>query len=372
METPPPPILITEPPQLQDLISRLSREPTVAVDTESNSLFAYRERVCLIQFSIPDQDYLLDPLALNDISILGPILSDPDIQKIFHAAEYDILTLRRDFAFKFNNLFDTMVASRILGRKKVGLGNMLAAEFDVKVQKKFQKANWGKRPMPPDMLNYARLDTHYLIRLRDILRGELEQTNRLPVAEEDFARLCQLNGDGPAPQPTEIWRMNGARDLTPMQATTLKLLADYRRGIAEKVDRPLFKVIGDKTLVEIAAVEPISKNALRKINGMSEPQIHRHSRAILAAVRDGALGEPTHCPRPKRLDQAVADRLEALRVWRKKTAMGLEVESDVVLPKDVMLALAHEGKPAFPEAMKSIPWRLERFGPAIEKVLAKH
>ena len=364
------PILITKPHRLQDLSSRLFQEPAVAVDTESNSLFAYRERVCLIQFSIPGFDYLVDPLALDNISSLGDVFANENIQKIFHAAEYDVLTLRRDFGFEFNNLFDTMLAGRILGREKVGLGNMLETEFNVKVQKKFQKADWGKRPMSPGMLNYARLDTHYLIRLREILSQELTRVDLLPLAEEDFARLCHMKGNGPTPQPTDIWRMNGAKDLTPQQATTLKLLAIYRQTKAEKINKPLFKVIGDKTLVEIAAVEPRSNHELRDIHGMSEFQIRRHSKAILAAVRQGAVGEPTHRPKKIRQDNAFAHRLEALRNWRKETARKMGVESDVVLPRDLMFELAKNGKSNFSEIMECVPWRLKKFGIKIESVLA--
>ncbi len=369
MKTLPDPILITNPHQLQDLVSRVSHEPALAVDTESNSLFAYREQVCLIQFSIPGFDYLVDPLALENISSLGDVFANENIQKIFHAAEYDVLTLKRDFEFVFTNLFDTMVAGRILGREKVGLGNMLEAEFNVKVQKKFQKADWGKRPMSPGMLNYARLDTHYLIRLRDILSQELIQTELLPLAEEDFERLCHLKGNGPTPQKTDIWRMNGARDLTPQQATTLKLLAEYRQAKAEKLNKPLFKVIGDKTLVEIAAVEPRSNHELRDIHGMSDFQIRRHCKAILNAVRQGAAGEPTLRPKKKRQDNSFANRLEALRNWRKKTARNMGVESDVVLPRDLMFELAQNDKSNFPEIMECVPWRLNKFGSMIESVL---
>ena len=122
----PAPVLVTRIDTLHDMLAQLVQEPVVAVDTESNSLHAYREQVCLLQFSTPQVDYLVDPLALHDLSSLAGLFADPAIVKVFHAADYDILCLKRDFDFKFANLFDTMVAARILGRPAVGLGAVLA------------------------------------------------------------------------------------------------------------------------------------------------------------------------------------------------------------------------------------------------------
>ena len=152
------PELVTKPERFQRVVDALLNQPIVSVDTESNSLFAYREQVCLIQFSIPGHDYLVDPLALKNIRALGRVFANPHIEKIFHAAEYDLLTLQRDFGFEFRNLFDTMVAARILGRSRVGLGSLLEDEFGIHLQKKFQRANWGRRPLPPEMVRYASKD----------------------------------------------------------------------------------------------------------------------------------------------------------------------------------------------------------------------
>ena len=158
-------IFVDTPDKLDQMIRALSKQAIIAVDTESNSLYAYQERVCLMQFSSPEKDYLVDPLAI-DASPLGPLFRSPDIEKIFHAAEYDLIMLDHDFGFQVSNLFDTMVAARILGWKAVGLGSILREQFGINVEKKYQRANWGRRPLPDEMLTYAQLDTHYLIPLR--------------------------------------------------------------------------------------------------------------------------------------------------------------------------------------------------------------
>src|SRR5574341_1631298 len=188
----PPPVWVDKPNQFNQMIADLSTQSRIAVDTESNSLHAYREQVCLMQFSTPKIDYVVDPLALEDHSLLAPIFNNLKIEKIFHAAEYDLICLRRDFGFEFSNLFDTMHAARVLGYQYVGLDNLLAEKFKVKMDKRHQKADWGERPLTPAQVDYARLDTHYLFDLRDLLEAELSEKNRLELAQEDFVRACEV------------------------------------------------------------------------------------------------------------------------------------------------------------------------------------
>ena len=145
----PPPVLVQTPTLWQKCLTSLRQHKQLAIDTESNSLYAYREQVCLIQISVPGYDYIVDPLALPSIDELGELMADPSVEKIFHAAEYDLLCLKRDFGYSFSNLFDTMLAARILGRKKVGLAAVLNQEFGIQVNKRYQRANWGRRPLLP-------------------------------------------------------------------------------------------------------------------------------------------------------------------------------------------------------------------------------
>jgi ribonuclease D len=368
-------ILVTRSAGLHALVKTLASQPIVAVDTESNSLHAYREQVCLIQFSIPQADYLVDPLLLPDISPLAPIFSNPNIEKVFHAAEYDVICLRRDFGFEFANLFDTMVAARILARKAVGLGDILLAEFGVVLDKRFQRADWGERPLPRSLQTYARFDTHYLIALRDRLRKELVSRDLWPLAAEDFAHQCFVNGRPLDEERQACWRINGIRDLSPQEAAVLAALCEYREGVAISLDRPLFKVLGDHTLLKIASTCPSSLDELRNLPSMTQWQMHRHGRSILEAVQRGLQAKPIHPPRTQRPDESFLSRLEALKKWRKVTARKLEVESDVVLPRDLLNDLAARN-PRSPqelaEAMHDAPWRLEHFGSQILEVLCQH
>src|SRR5258708_29860887 len=188
----PAPTIVASAAALQTLVRRLETEPLIAVDTESNSLFAYREQVCLIQISTRDQDWLLDPLAVTNLDILGPILANPRIEKVFHAAEYDLICLKRDYGFTFCNLFDTMLAARVLGLKVFGLGALLEQYFCIPVDKRYQRADWSLRPIPPDQMLYAQQDTHYLPALRDIILDLLRAADRLDEARESFDLMTEV------------------------------------------------------------------------------------------------------------------------------------------------------------------------------------
>lgn len=361
----PDPIFISRAPALQRLADNLLHEAIIAVDTESNSLYAYQEQVCLIQFSTSHQDFLVDPLALDDLSPLAPVFSHPRIEKVFHAAEYDLICLRRDFNFEFVNLFDTMLAARILGRDAIGLGNLLEAEFGVVVDKRYQRANWGQRPLPSHLLSYARLDTHYLIPLRHRMYLELQSRGLLALAAEDFNRLTNLDGRMPENKPDDCWRISGAGDLHPQKAAVLRELCRYRDQAARSLNRPLFKVIGDKTLLEIAARSPHSLTDLSTIPGMTPGQMSRHGKGILAAVERGLRADPIYPPRSRRPDEAYLERLEALRNWRKITARKLGVNSDVVLPRELLHAIAESNPHREQELcnlLSEVPWRYEHFG----------
>ena len=383
----PAPDLITKPEELRELADLLGREAVVAVDTESNSLYAYQEQVCLLQFSKQGRDYLVDPLALGDLSPLAPLFGNPQIEKVFHAAEYDVLCLRRDFGFQFANLFDTMVAARVLGRDAVGLGNMLENEFGVHVNKRYQRANWGQRPLPEHLLDYARLDTHYLIELRNRLRAELIKEGRWELAQEDFDRLCTLglpkegegepDGSGQAQENdknADPWRVSGSYDLAPQQAAVLLALCRYRDKRAKAINRPLFKVIGDRTLLAIASETPKNLDELSKLPGMSQKQMRRHGKQLLKAVQTGLEAKPLYPPRAPRHDNGYVERLEALRNWRKKRARAMGVMSDVVLPRDLLYTLAEanpEHQKDLADVFQDAPYRLSRFGEEILAVLER-
>jgi ribonuclease D len=366
----PPPVWVADPTALEQLVSALSSQPRLAVDTESNSLHAYREQVCLIQFSIPEADYIIDPLILRDLSALVAIFSNPKIEKVFHAAEYDLICLKRDFGIILANIFDTMQAARILGYKQVGLDAMLAEKLGIALNKRYQKADWGKRPLSQEMLDYARLDTHHLLDLRDCLQTELQECGRWELACEEFTRLA--TGNGTAKPEIPSWqRVKGTRHFSKQQLAILQELCLWRDIQAKKMSRPVFKVIDDGRLVSITEAAPKTQADLKALN-LTPRQILVFGEDILEAVGRGRMAAPLFRPFSNRPNPAFLNRLNALSGWRKGVAQKIGVESDLVLPKAWMHAVAMHNPTTLSELselMPLSPWRLATFGADILKIL---
>lgn len=361
------PVWVSDQNSLSKLVQDLSIQTQVAVDTESNSLHAYREQVCLIQFSTPKKDYILDPLALDDLSSLAPLFANPKIEKIFHAAEYDLICLKRDFGFEFNNLFDTMQAARILGYKFVGLENILSEKFEVKVDKRHQKANWAARPLSPEQLDYARMDTHYLIKLRDLLEAELHEQERWEYALDDFKLVCSVDGPKEKLNGSSWKRFSTRKDVSQRELTILSELCMCRDAIAESMDRPTFKVISDNILLDIAKNIPEKDVDLAGI-GLSQKQIHLWGGQVLAAAKRGANAPLVKREQVERPKDAVLKRLDKLKTWRKKIGGEMLVESDIILPKRFLGPLAENPPETMHDlklAMQASPFRYEKYGDQI-------
>ena len=370
-QTLPPPVWVDQQHAYDLMLSDLSAQACIAVDTESNSLHAYRERVCLIQFSTKTKDYVVDPLMLRDLHSLGPIFSNQNIEKIFHAAEYDVICLKRDYDFTFTSLFDTMQAARILGYGQVGLDNLLAEKFGVKIDKRHQKADWGARPLTLAQIDYARFDTHYLFQLRDLLEQELREKGRWEIAREDFALACQL-GEMKERNNGMLWKRFASRkDLSLRELTVMSELCVCRDRIAERLDRPIFKVMGDDLLLDIARTLPEKEVDLAGV-GLSSKQIKLWGPEILSATRRGVEAPLVKREQPRRPSEAVLRRLEKLKNWRKNIARKLSVESDVILPK-MYLGLLSENPPKslleLEIAMQGTPSRFQEFGAEIYRLI---
>jgi ribonuclease D len=365
--------LITSPNSWADCLRKLRQEPALAVDLEANSMFAYRERVCLIQVSTPTQDYILDPLADLDLDGLGQILADPAVEKIFHAAEYDLILMTRQYGWVVNGLFDTMWAARILGYHRYGLASLLGELFGVKLNKRYQKSNWCQRPLSPEQLAYACFDTHYLFDLRDRLSAELEKKDCLLEAAEIFAEQTSVTVPDNGFDPEDFWTMNGVYDLSRYEQTILKAVAIYRDKVARQRDQPLFKIFSDRTLLEIAQSAPRNYDELAAVHGMSRKQIKRFGQQLLHIVKNAQIEKPpAYPPRRKRKPDAVISRYDRLHTWRKLRARKRGVESDVIVSRDALWELAY-ANPANREELKRIEhigeWRRETYGDEILQVL---
>lgn len=269
-------ILIDKPSEFKHLVAELSKLQHIAIDTESNSFYAYTERVCLIQISSEHEDYVIDPLVLNDLEPLGAVFGNPRIEKILHAASNDVLGLRRDFGFQIRNLFDTAVACNLLGCKQLGLARILQDHFDVELNKKWQRCDWGRRPLRQEQIDYARLDTHYLIALRHQLAARLRAQDLWEIAQEAFNKLCEQEAQEKPFQPGGFINIKGARSLDAAGKRILKALYVYREKEAKRRDRAPFRILSNETLLRLASSRPQSLQEFSRTKGL--PHNYRKGR----------------------------------------------------------------------------------------------
>ena len=285
----------------------IGESTVLALDTEASSFHRYHERLCLIQISDRTRTFLIDPLVVPDMAPLGRLLADPAVEWVIHDADYDLRMLKKMWGFRVARVFDTMVSAELLNEAELGLAALLGKYFGVLVNKKFQKADWGKRPLPADMLAYAAMDTTYLIALRDKLDEALVATGRRGWAEEEFTELVDIPF-----QPTDhedepaFLRMKGAKALKPRQLAVLKEVHTWRDGLAQRLDRAPFMVLGNDVLIDMAKNPPQDLAELGRRKGVGSSTLTRNGVEIMAAVERGAAcpkEDWPRIPRPKRWDR---------------------------------------------------------------------
>jgi ribonuclease D len=351
--------------KLANLAAGLDGVTAIGVDTESDSFHSYREKTCLVQISTADEDYIVDPLVLPSLAPLNEAFANPSITKVFHAAENDVAALRRDFAFDTHNLFDTMAAARILGLSRFGLGDLLREYFRVESDKRLQKHDWGRRPLPERALDYAATDSRFLIPLRGILLRALIDAGRLEEAEEEFCRLERAMSRERTVDPDAWRKLKGAHALTPPQQSVLRELYRWRDDQAARLDRPPFRVAPDSALIALAVQQPRDAAALREMTDLPESIAARYEKALLAQVAAGRRkAPPVRVSAPPR-DDVIAARYEALRQWRRTRAEKRAVAPDVIVSNAFLQAIA-ECRPRTLADLDSLgllgPWKLAAYG----------
>jgi ribonuclease D len=296
-------------------------------------------------------------------------LADPAIRKLFHGADYDIRSLHRDFGIEVRNLFDTMIACQFLGEKEVGLAAVLLKRFGEELDKRYQKADWSKRPLSSDMIEYAVRDTSLLIELYGQLAEELREKGRLAWVEEESQLLTGVRA-GSREADTLLLRFKGAARMEPRTLAVLEELLRFRDGLAREHDLPPFKILGSDTLRQLAENKPQRQSDLDGITGFSPKLCKRYGRGILEATARGMALPADRLPSYPRPQQFVKDRrkdemMRSLKQWREAKAGELGVAAGILVNNSMLEAVADAacrnegGAPAIP-AMKQ--WQKEAFG----------
>ena len=338
---------ISSPAGVEEFVRSLNDSRSIALDTEGASFHRYVDRVYLIQLSVRHGSAIIDPLAMGTPPGLGDVLENPDVEVVLHDADYDLRLLHQDYGWSVRRVFDTRVAAQLLGIRSFGLGALLQRFFGVVLDKKHQRADWSMRPLTPAMLEYAALDTSYLLDLRDELARALDQLGRTSWAEEEFKRIEGTKWE-PETADEAFLRIKGARDLTRPQLSVLREIARWRDKIASELDRAVFRVIGNEPLLAIAQSTATSLDELTKIKGVPRGIAEKRGDELLSAIERGRGTPPDKMPRfprPKRFekDSGFEERVARLRAARESAAQRLELDPGVLCSRERLEAIARRG-----------------------------
>jgi len=374
--------LIETSEELEKLAKQLRRERIIAVDTEADSFFHYFDKLCLVQIGCRSGIFLVDPLKLpeNGLAPLEPVFSDPEVRKVFHAADYDLYVLQRyGGGIRVRNIFDTMLSAQLLGYPAVGLSALVEMHFGIKLSKDQQRTDWSRRELRPAQLEYAASDVRYLVELVSRLEKELRAKKRLTWAEEEFAQLEEKVWPGRQFDNEGYLRIKGAKKLSPRALAVLRELFLVRDKRARALDKPPFKVLGNGTLLELAQNPPNTRRTLAHRKGVTDLVLRRLGHEIVEGVKRGLEG-PEH-PRPvpksqssgrRRLDRRGEIRLEQLKRWRGARARELEMDPGVACPNAVLEQIAWGHPKSIAELRKLGAlrgWQLETFGEEVLNAL---
>ena len=288
-------VMVEDNAALVAAVEQLNAAPVIGVDTEADSFHSYREKVCLVQLSDLKTDFIVDPLRVTDMSPLGDIMANPNTVKVLHGADYDIVSLKRDFGYRFENVFDTMISAQFLGFDKVGLADLIKRFFGHTIDKKYQRHDWSKRPLFDEHLDYARGDTHWLPALRELLLIHLKRTGRLQAVEEECVLVQGREWQGRTDSDADFLRVKGSTTLEPNQKKVLRAVWEYRDEKAKASNRPAFKLIPDPFLLAIAKSPPEDIESLGKMARKGSSMVRRHGESLVRAVKAG-LGDTRTLP----------------------------------------------------------------------------
>jgi ribonuclease D len=361
---------IDTPDRLARLVQRLSDLPLLGVDTEAAGYHRYLDRLSLVQMSSREENFLIDPLAIEDLSPLRTLFENTAIEKIFHDADYDLRILHRDLGFGVAGLFDTQIAAAFLGERALGLGALVERFVGPALPKAFQRADWAERPLSEGMKDYAATDTAYLPQLRDRLREDLVERGRLAWAEEEFTRREGIRWTESSNEREAFLRIKGARELTPRGLAILRELYEWREEVARSRDQATFRVLANQAMLEMGLRPPSSLRELGEIRGVGSGLVDRRGNELLAAVRRGQEVPEEELPRfpvSRRWDRdpEVEARTERFRAVRAEAAERLELDPGFLMSRAMLEEVARQN-PRTLEELGAIPdirqWQVEALG----------
>ena len=366
-------------PAVNAFTAEIAGTRELALDTEGASFHRFVDRIYLLQLSTRDRHAVIDPLPIGRPEGLGALLESPDVEVVFHDADYDLRLLQQDYGWRITHIFDTRIAAQLLGYTAFGLAALLERFFDVKLDKKHQRADWSMRPLTADMLDYAAQDTRYLLELKDRMSAELERMGRMSWAREEFSLLEGTRWADEEPGMGFL-KMKGARDLDRRELAVLRELVPWRDKVAGSVDRATFRVLGNEQLLDIARTHPSTRDALAKVKGMPRGILEQRGGELLDAVKRALAVPESELPRFPRAARWDRDpdfdaRVSALKTARDEAAKRLTLDPGVLCSRDRMEVVARRN----PETVEELAevtelrrWQVLELAGAFVAALAPH
>lgn len=358
----------------------ISACPWAAVDTEGDSLHHYNEKMCLLQVSVKGGDFVIDPLVPLDLKEMARIISTKFV--LFHGADFDVRIFKKATGvFEPQRMFDTMLAAQILGYERFGLADLTEKICGIRLSKTAQKADWSRRPLTPELLEYASGDTRYLERIYLQMKKELQKLGRLAWHEQTCARLLKnLNEASSEPKEDPLrWQLRGSKDLSPRALTYLQGLWQWRESEAKRLDRPSFKVLNTDYLLAMARWADEFRG--QDITEWKEAprHLHRQYREQINLILKNAdllpeaiFTAPDKAGKARRLRSSEEDRFGRLKEQRLELSKELRIQPSVILTNALLEAVVRES-PRDLEGLKAIdgimPWQAEVIAPRFLKII---
>lgn len=371
--------LVADADTATELTGRLRSVDRLALDCEAAGFHRYSDRLCLVQLSTDGETWIVDPFAVDTAELLRETLEDPAIEILMHGADYDVRLLDRDLGIHIRGLFDTQAAAAMLGERGLGLASLLEAHLDVKLSKKYQRADWARRPLPEDMLTYAAADTQHLHELSELLRARLVEKGRMSWAEEEFRELEAVRFDED-PDGDPVTRVKGARDLPTREVAALREALEWRDRLARERDRAPFRIAGDQALLAAVQESPTTPQELAQVKGFNTAlargeggELIERLQRIKTLPADALVSYPRRerngRGRPPPEVEELADRLKGVRNSRSE---ALDIDRGTALSNSMLLEIATL-HPRSEDELRAVPgmkgWQVDALGGGLLDVL---
>ena len=365
-------VYITTQSALDSALADMKSSKYLALDTESSSFYTYLNELCLLQYTTETSHGIIDPLCGLDLSALGRLMEDPSIQKIFHAAASDIVELKRDLGWKFENVFDTFLACKYLGHDGCSLSALAERYCGVILEKGEQKSNWKQRPLSQSQLDYAHLDTRYLPKIRDRIMPELKKLNLEDEYYQEIEfQVATLSDDAPQKDANAYARVNGVGKFSAPERGRFKAVFEIREEEAARLNIAPFRLVNNQEMIRMARQKPERTSDLKRFRGNPRFFADR-GQDLIKSLASATPIEKSRLPEQIPFDPGTESLFQSLKGWRSKIADKRQLESGMILNNRTLKEIARR-RPANLDQLRSLQlmtdWKATNYGPQILNII---